>query len=441
MGILDRFLSKKKKEDHSLIDEPDILFGKYTDRNKTKEQYECWDKAVNLFKDKKYVDSFYEFFTYLKDKKTENVTFERNGSRINFSFVQGSKIVHGMLNEREVQAEAEVARFQEQNTAVMRKLLNENYYLYFSKFAVKNDVYTIKYYSPIEDAQPSSFYYALKEISTEADMWDDVLVEEFPQLEAINTEHIEEIDEQEKQVKLYYFREWINETLKKIEELNSDKFTGAVAYYLLNLTFKIYHLLSPEGTLLDDIRFIQSLFYKEDDRTLNEKEAAMIDEYKRLANKPDKEIVKSFYRVKATFSVVSPTQQDVIVGFMNSELEKTKSYVENNYLDIVKEICKYTVYYSSFSYGMPAIANDFLMIFWRVFNPQFFDDLGFKHSFYDVETNTINKENIVNRIEHILSHSKKRHTQININIENLDFSNRLDFAVSFIEQFQHLKYD
>ncbi len=441
MGIFDRFLQKKKKEDHSLADEPDILFGKFTDRNKTKEQYECWDKSVNLFKDKKYVDSFNEFFNYLKDKKTENVTFERNGGRINFSFVQGSKIVHGTLNEREVQAEAEVARFQEQNTAVMRKLLNENYYLYFSKFAVKNDVYTIKYYSPIEDAQPPSFYYALKEISTEADMWDDVLVEEFPELEAINTEHIEEIDEKEKQVKLHYFRKWIDETLNKIELLDSDKFTGAVAYYLLNLTFKIYHLLSPEGTLLDDIRFIQSLFYKEDDRNLNEKEAAMIDEYKRLANKPDEEIVKSFYRVKATFAVVSPTQHEIIVGFMNSELEKTKSYIENKYLDIVEEICKYTVYFSSFSYGMPAVANDFLMIFWRVFNPRFFNDLGFKHSFYDVETNTINKENIVNRIEHILSHSKKRHTQININIEKLDFSNKLDFAVSFIEQFQHLKYD
>ena len=278
MDILNRLLSKKKKEDSSLAKEPQLLFGKYTDRNKTKEQYESWDKAINLFKDKKYLDSYYEFFNYLKDKNTENVNYEKEGSRIKFSFVQGSKIVHGILNEKEVQAEAEVARFKEQNVAVMRKLLKENYFLYFSKFAVKNDVYTIKYFSPVEDAQPSSFYYALKEIATEADMWDDVLVEEFPSVQAINTEHIEEISELEKQVKLAYFRKWINETLEQVEKHNAEKFTGAIAYYLLNLTFKIYHLLSPEGTLLDDVRFIQSLFYKEDQKSLNEKAASMIEE-------------------------------------------------------------------------------------------------------------------------------------------------------------------
>ncbi len=441
MGILDRFLSKKKKEDSSLAEEPDILFGKYTDRNKTKGQYESWDKSINLFKDKKYIASYYEFFNYLKDDKTENVQFEKNGSRINFSFFQGSKVIHGTLNEREVQAEAEVARFHEQNMAVMRKLLKENYYLYFSKFAVKNDVYTIKYFSPVEDAQPSSFYYALKEIATEADMWDDVLVEEFPEVEAINIEHIEEINEHEKQAKLTWFRNWINEALTKVEELDSAKFTGAIAYYLLNLTFKIYHLLSPEGTLLDDIRFIQSIFYKKDNKSLDEKEAAMIEEYKRLVSKPDDEIVKSFYRVKATFAVVAPTNHETVSAFMNSELEKAKSYIENNYLDIVEEICKYAVYFSSYSYGMPAVANEILMVFWRVFNPVFFADLGFKQSFFNTNTNTIDKENVVKRIEHILSHSKKRYPMGQFNVDKLDFSSKLDFAVSFIGQFQQLKYD
>ena len=441
MGILGRFLSKKKKVDQSLASEPDILFGKYTDRNKTKEQYESWDKAVNLFNEKKYLSSYYEFFTYLKDNKTENVEFEKDAGRIKFSFFQGSKIVHGSLNEREVQAEAEVARFQEQNMAVMRKLLKENYYLYFSKFAVKNDVYTIKYYSPIEDAQPSSFYYALKEMATEADMWDDVLVEEFPQVDAINIEHIEELNENEKRVKLTYFRKWINETLTKVNELDSGKFTGAIAYYLLNLTFKIHHLLSPEGTLLDDIRFIQSLFYKEDNKNLNEKEAAMIEVYKRLLTKTDEEIVKSFYKVRATFAVVGPTNHDTVAGFMNTELGKTKSYIENKYIDIVEEICKYTVYFASYSYGMPAVANEIIMVFWRIFNPDFFNDLGFKQSFFNDKTNTIDQENVLNRINHILSHSKKRHPMLQFDVNKLDFSSKLDFAVSFIGQFQHLKYD
>ena len=126
---------------------------------------------------------------------------------------------------------------------------------------------------------------------------------------------------------------------------------------------------------------------------------------------------------------------------MMAELEKTKSYIENNYPEIVEEICKYAVYFASFTHGMPAVANDILMIFWRVFNPKFFDDLGFTQCFYNQETNTLEEDNIIRRIEHILSHSKKRHSQIQFNIEKLDFSSKLDFAVSFIGEFQHLKYD
>jgi len=441
MGILKKLLSKKKKDDSSIDKEPNILFGKYTDRNKTKEQYLSWDKSVNQFKDKKYLNAYYEFFNYLKDKNTENVSFEKDGNRINFSFMQGSKIVHGTLNEKEVQAEAEVARFQEQNVAVMRKLLKENYYLYFSKFAVKNDIYTLKYFSPVEDAQPSSFYYALKEIATEADMWDDVLVEEFPSLQAINIEHIEEIDEKEKRIKLNYFRKWIDETLDQIKKLDSDKFTGALAYYLLNLTFRIYYLFSPEGTLLDDLRFIQSIFYKEDKKSIKEKVHHIIEEFQRLRNKSDEEILKSFYKVKATFAVASPTSHETVVGFMNAELEKTKSYIENNFPEIVEEICKYTIYYSNFSYGMPAVANDILMIFWRVYHPEYFHELEFTHNFYDSETKSLHKENIIKRIKHIVSHSKKRHPNIQFNTEKLDFSSRIDFAISFIGEFQHLKYD
>jgi len=441
MGIFDRLLQKKTKDDPSLLDEPNMQFGKYSDRNKTHEQYESWDKSVNLFKEKKYLDAYLEFFNYLKDKETENVTYSKEGHRINFSFIQGSKIVHGTLNEREVQAEAEVARFEQQNIAVMRKLLQENYYLYFSKFAVRNDIYTLKYFSPVEDAHPSSMYYALKELATEADMWDDVLVAEFDSVQAINIEHIEEISNNEKQIKLKYFRKWINETINRVNDLDGDKYTGPISYSLLTLAFKIFYLLAPEGTLLDDIRFIQGIFYQEDEHTPKEKNLMMLEEFNNLQAKSDEEILKSFYKVKATFAVTQPTTHAIVAEFIEKELEKAIWYIENNHPEIVQDICEYILSYINFSHGIPAVANDMLLILWRLLNPEIFDELGFKHHFIDHDTKKPDVDNIKKRIAHIISHSKKRHGRIEFNAERLDFSSRINFAISFFKEFKNLNYD
>jgi len=439
--IIDKLLFKNRSEELSFPDEPKILFGRYTDQNKTKEQYDCWDKATALYKEKKYLDAYVEFFKYLKDNNLDNVLFTREESKINFTVIQGSKIVSGTLNNREVQAEAELVRFEQLDVPVMRKLLQENYYLFFSKFAIKNDIYTLKYFSPIEDAHPSSLYYALKELATEADMYDDVLVEEFDTLKAINTEHIEQIPENEKQVKLKFLKKWIDETIKNLKDLDSDKFTSSISYSLLNLTFKIYYLLAPEGKLLDDLRFIQGIFYDEDESTQNEKNHRMIEEYEIIQQKPDSEILKSFYKVKATFGVAKPTTHNLVADFMHDELEKTKWYIDNKHPEIVKQICEYIITYTSYTFGMPVIAYDILMIAWRVLYPDFFAELGFTHYFYEPENNKFHSDSIKKRIHTIVNHSKKKHVHIQFNTNNLNFSNLNEFAISFIQEFQNLNYD
>ena len=439
--FIDKFLSKKQTLELSFPDEPKILFGRYTDQNKTKEQYESWDKSAALYKEKKYLDAFVEFFNYLKDKEIENVTFVRQESKIDFTIIQGSKIVNGTINNREIQAEAELVRFNKLDVPVMRKLLLENYYLAFSKFAIRNDIYTIKFFSNIEDAHPSGLYYSLKEVATEADMYDDVLIEEFDSLKAINTEHIEQIDEKIKQIKLKYFRKWIDETLIRVKDIDSDKLTGSISYNLLNLAFKIYYLLAPEGKLLDDVRFIQGIFYQDDENTLNEKNYQMIQEFKSLQEKPDSEILKSFYKIKATFGVARPSTHEHVSNFMLDELEKTKWFIENKHPEIAREMCEYIISYSCYTYGMPAIANDVLLIAWRVLNPEIFSELGFTESFYNPENKTFNTEAIKKRINLLVNNSKKRHIKISFNTNNLNFNSLNEFISSFINEFQNLNYD
>src|SRR5206468_7176723 len=102
--MLDRIFSwsKKKTEEEA---EPGILFGRYSDNNKTVEKVEKWNEAELLFRDKKYFDSIAAFFDYLRDDETGNVKHRRDGEKGEFEFYQGSKIIRGHYNEKLFEAE------------------------------------------------------------------------------------------------------------------------------------------------------------------------------------------------------------------------------------------------------------------------------------------------------------------------------------------------
>lgn len=438
MGFFSRFFSSQHSEENSA--NPDIQFGRYTDRNKTKEQLESWTKCIDLFKEKKYIESYNEFFKYLKDPKVDNVKYEQKGQSIEFEFVQGSKIVKGYANEEEVFAEAEVVAFEQPNVAVMRKLLSENYFLWFSKFCIRDNFFTIRHRAPALDSHPSSIYFSFKELSNVADSFDDVLIDEFPFLKAVNTSHIQEIPEEEKNIKLKYMRKWISETLKRVEELEQDNFSGARAFLLLTLTYKLYYLLAPEGTLLDEIRFIQSIFFKQDNSTDVERNYLMVEEYKKVLEKDDAEILKSLYKVKATFAVVKPTHHTKVLDFIKDEIQKINWYKENKYYDIQLAICEYIVAYSYFNFGLePVIANIF-HVFWHSLNFEYFNELGFKNKFYDIENNKFNPTEIQTEIEKIIIQAKTNYRNLNFNIKSLNFNTKEDFATSFLYEFLNCNF-
>ena len=56
---------------------PDIFFGRYSDNNKPVNKVTRWTDADNLFKEKKYTESFDAFFEYLRDDTAQNVVYER----------------------------------------------------------------------------------------------------------------------------------------------------------------------------------------------------------------------------------------------------------------------------------------------------------------------------------------------------------------------------
>lgn len=424
------FSSISTKED---IENPKIQFGKYSDRNKTAEQLEYWKQSIQLFENEEYLDSFEQFFKYLKDSKIENVKYTRVSEQIKFEFFQGSKVIKGYITKNEVSAVSEIVQFEKPNVAVMKRLLTENYYLWYCKFAKKDNVFTLNYSTHTKNAHPSSVYFSLQELANVADSFDDILVDEFPFLKPINIGKVEKLSEHELSIKLKSLKQIINQTIKSVESLSVNSFKGAISFSLLNLTYKIYYLFAPEGTLLDELKDIQLLFWTKKDLSIEQKNKKMIFELKKIASKSDEEISKSLYKVTSTFPVVKPTDYSKIIKFVKAEIEKVHWYRENKYFDVHQAICEYIVSYCSFSYGMAPVINDLFQVFWKVTNNEYYQELGFLDEF--VKKGKLNSHNIIKRTNKIINTNKKAYPKLVFSVRGLNFSSTHEFASSFLYEF------
>lgn len=437
MDFFSNFFSAISTKDD--IENPAIQFGKYSDRNKTPEQLQKWQQAVELFKQQKYLDAYELFFQYLKDPEIENVVYNKVSSQITFELYQGSKKVHGLITPQEVSAYSQVVQFDEPNIAVMRRLLAENYYLRYCKFSKKNKTFTLQHRSATKDMHPSALYFVLKEVANVADAFDDFLIADFPFLKPINIGKVEQLSQNELYIKIKYLKKYTQETLKQINSLPANNFKGAISFMLLNLTYKIYYLFAPEGTLLEYLKNTQNFFWSQKDLPEEQRNAKMQDDLQKMLQFTDDDIAKSLYKVTSTFPVAQPTGVAKLKELMETEIEKIHWYRENKYFEIHQSICEYIVSYASFAYGLEPVVNDLLQVFWKVTNYDYFAELGFKDDY--MKNGKIMRHNVEKRINKIISSNKSAYPKLNFNTRRLNFSATNEFASSFIYEFINCDFD
>lgn len=352
--MLDRLFGRSKKKNESEAASA-VVFGRYSDNNKSVAQTARWTDADNLFKEKKYFESLDAFFEYLKDDAEQNTLYERNDETGKFEIFQGSKIVKGMFNRDELKAEVTLAGMLQPSVPVMRRLLESNFSLYYSRFALDDGRLCMRFDSDTNTASPSKLYYGLKELATKADKQDDLLVQEFSSLQAVDNEHVAAIPLAEKEVKYRYFQSWIQQTLDTIASVDADKFSGGNAYLLLALIFRIDFLIAPEGKLLSDLEKINGIYFKKDERQTIEKNQDMVDAFKKLQSLSKEDVMNSLIKSKHTFSIVSPQQYKVIADSINGANTNMKWYVDNNYPFFATQINEYGISYCQYSYSIPRV--------------------------------------------------------------------------------------
>jgi hypothetical protein len=436
--MLEKLLGRSKKK---IETEPAISFGRYSDNNKPVEKVNRWGDAENLFKEKKYTESFDAFFEYLRDDAIDNVVHERNESNGRFHFYQGSKIVRGDYDKDHLHAEVTLAKMPSPNVPVMRRLLEMNFNLYYSRYALDAERLCMRFDSDVETANPSKLYYGLKELSTKADKQDDLLVVDFTVLQTLDTEHIIEIPNEEKEIKFQWLQKWISDTISYIRPLDADKFSGGIAYLLLALAYRIDYLIVPEGKILHDLEKIVELYFKKDERQTTEKNRDMIDAFEKLKNRSKEEVFAALYRSKHTFAIVTPQNYKTIADAIYNANQNINWYRDNNYPAIAAQIAEYGIAYCQFSYSLPKPVTEFFHLFMMVNHGDYFRVLGFSANYYNPETKQFDADRITARIRQIIDTWKLKYPNLKMKLENIKYDNMVSFNVSFTTEIEFLNLE
>ena len=420
--------------------DPDIHFGRYSDNNKPIEKVSRWTEADQFFKEKKYDESLNAFFDYLKDDEIENVVYERNNMEGRFHFYQGSKIVRGSHNQERLEAEVTLAGMPQPSVPVMRRLLEMNFSLYYSRYALDNERLCMRFDTELQSANPSKLYYGFKELATKADKQDDLLVQDFTALTTIDTEHITEIPQQEKEVKYNFFQKWIKDTFDLIASLDTDKFSGGIAYLLLSLAYRIDYFITPQGKLLNELEKIVEIYFRKDEKPITEKNRDIQEAFKKLQGKTKEDVFPYLFRSKYTFSIVTPQTYKTISDAIYNANQNINWYRDNNYPQIARQICEYGIAYCQYSYSVPKPVTELFQLFMQVNYGDYFEALGFKEKLFS-PPGEFDKEAIIEKIRKIEEKWKSKYSQFEFNTDKLKFDNMTSFNYSFTTEIEFLNLE
>lgn len=437
MGIFtDLFNWRPDKEEENL----DI--GRFSDAYKPQSSYKTWEESLLAFEMEDHEKSTTLFLDFLKSKDEENLVYQNKEGTINFHFFQGSKKVTGYQNKEKFRAEVSVAISSDLNIGLLRRLLDRNYLLKYSRFALQDDgTITMLFDSYTVDASPNKLYQGLKEMAIQADKLDDIIIDEFVGLEPINTGHTIDRSDETKDKQYRYMIDQIDNCMNEIRngKLNTDQFPGGLSFLLLALNYKLDYLLKPEGHVMDILEENHRKFFANDGKEVGLKNKNFIDSFAKIKEREESKVKSELYNVISTFGLTTPTPHETLASLITSELAGMQWYKENGHHAIALSIPTYVVGFSLFNYALPLPDIELLRLYYKVLEPEFFYVDKSASKYYS--RNTLNSRNIKKDIEHILDRYKVVYPQLDMDTNKISFDNEVAFAESYLSMIGRLNLE
>ncbi len=432
MGLLYRILGKQRLDNN-----PFVLFGRYNDAYREKQNGALWDKALLEFEQGNFIEALKLLLDYLKDEEQNNIHFSIQGQSLQFEIIQGSKIIKGEANEYKLRALAQIAKIKQGHAYTLKRLLERNFDLTYSKYALdEEDNLIIVFDTYTSDSSPFKLFYAFKELATQADKLDDLLLENSDGFLPVGNSAIRHLPTEEKAVKYAFLTQEVKKVFRSFEELEEvfTLYPSARTYLLLNLGYKIDYLIRPEGLTMEALERIHRLNFAQDGRPVEEKNNILLPEFQKLLEREKEAYFKEFYQVSFTFSITKPITHQQLKEIIRAELGRMNWYLNNGYDAIALAISGYIVGYCLFNFTLPLPDRELFHLYYQIMEFSYFKSLGFKiDSYHNPSNGKVNGKAIRKAVKTIKEACGHWDMNCDVVMEKLNFDSLPSFARSFLE--------
>jgi hypothetical protein len=444
MSLLNWFFNKKEENKPASVlgVSPQHRLGRYTDAYKTDEQLAHWETARNAFEQKHFYQSCLALLSYIRDEQADNVHWEVSEQRVDFEIAQGSERVKGYFDEQQIVAEVGVAKGADSlNIGLMRRLIDHSTKLVYGSYALAPDQkIVVKFSSQALDGSPYKIFHGLKEIATQADKQDDLLLHDFQELQIIDESLRLHHDEQTKLIKHTYLTTLIREVFAVIEQADLEQQPKTVSYLLLDVIYKIAYLVNPEGVVMDLLEEAQYQYFLNDNKRIQLKNAGLQKALQTIVEKPADVVKQEFYATVASFGITQPVGQDTFIQYFDSEMPQIDLYFRQNELVYAVSACSNVVGFCLNNFTLPLPSKMLLELFYKIFENQYFISLGEK-AIYKTENNTVAQKPLQQALEDIILKNKLKFPYFKPSVTMLDFSNPATFAKTYLLMVRNLDYN
>lgn len=421
---------------------PDIPFGRYSDAYKSDAQQQAFDRSLEAFEQGEHLAAYHDFLTFLQDEeaKEANIVWQETGGEIHFELWQGSQHITGIANAERVKAESRVARADDLNVGFMRRLMEANFNLKFSRFALdpENNL-SIVFDTRTVDGSPLKILHALRELAIHADKQDDLLIGEFAALHPVEERDYSSIPEAEKEIKYAFIRSAIEAAFAEIDKGKPDPNTypGTYAYLLLALAFRLDYLVKPEGFMMDLLEKVYAAYFTKNNLTPQVKVQQMRREFQTLLDRPKEELFKEMYRTRSTFGANPAVPHGTLASFIEGELPNMEWPLQQGHDTLAFAVPQYIAGFILFHQAPPMPDRQLLQLFFQITEAPFFRDLGFHIPLTDA-AGRLQKTEILKAIKRIADQNRAQYTRFRPDTSRLDFASPTLFAKSFLTMLKGL---
>lgn len=416
-------------------------FGRYNDLFKAPDRRILWEHSLQAYQENRYLESYRLLLEYLNDSNTNNVQIQPSGDTniLHFSFLQGSNIITGWANHTHIEAHSVLAIMPQLNMPVMRLLLESNYKLQFTRFALHdNNEIVLKFSAAVIDTPPEKLQTALRELAVQADKKTDLFKDSFAALQHIRQVEKTPVSEEQKELRYQFFCRWIDEALAQVNQMDTAKNAAEISYRLLTTAYRIDVLLLPEGKLMDEMEQIHAAFFNMLSASETERNAKIMQIFERLRLTPKENIIKNFYTTVSTFGVSGALYIEDVASLLQQELSLAQRAFDAKNEALARVILEYTALHLLFLYALPPVITEVLKLVVELLNFSFFKTMQPPQYNLVQENNTLDKEKILNRLEAIKKIGKERKEKVSVRKNSLAFDNTIKLVISLLSQINDL---